>query len=206
MVRNQRPQEAELDHSRIGLQTSEQISDSHLRVTVVFTTYEGTLAALRTAKGLARSLGVRVALVNLQVVPFHFALNRPPVAIDFLEQRSLSVLAESGIGAEEASIELYLCRDRRECLQRILPARALIVVGGKKSWLAAPERKLEKMLRRLGHQVIFVDVNSRSEWKTRIRSFMRSFLPLAKPRKKQAGNEISSTSNKPATIGFTVVD
>src|SRR5690348_13219265 len=38
-------------------------SDSHLRVTVLFTTTKGTLAALRTAGGLAKNLGARIALV-----------------------------------------------------------------------------------------------------------------------------------------------
>ena len=82
---------SELGHSYAeGLEGSESGLGPRLRVTVVFTTAEGTIAALRTAAGLAKNLGARMALVVTEVVPFHFPLDHPPVSIEFLERPPLT--------------------------------------------------------------------------------------------------------------------
>jgi hypothetical protein len=143
------------------IQRVEPGSDSRLRVTVLVTTKEGTLAALRAAQDLARNLGVRVALVAVEVVSIHFPLDRPAVSVDFLEQRSLALLRESGVDAEEVSAELYLCRDRKQCLQLMLIPRSLIIMGGKRGWRARQEKKVEQWLRDMGHQVIFIDIKEK---------------------------------------------
>ncbi|HTC93105.1 MAG TPA: hypothetical protein VK699_06605 [Terriglobales bacterium] len=139
--------------------------DTPPRITVLYTNHEGTLAALRVAHDLARNLGFRVTLVMIRIVPFHFSLTRPHVPVDFLKQLQISVVSEAGIGAEEISVELYLCRDRKQCLQLVLAPHALVVIGGKKNWRMKQERKLERLLLALGYQVIFVDVKPTSEWK-----------------------------------------
>lgn len=131
--------------------------DSHLRATVLFTTKEGTLAALKAAQDLSRNLRIKVALIFIEAVSIHFPLDRPPISIDFLKQRSLALLAESGIDTEEVSVELYLCRDRKQCLQRLLSPRSLIIIGGRRSWFRKQEKKIELWLREMGHQVIFID-------------------------------------------------
>jgi len=164
VVHSKRFQTVELENSCLGcLKPSSSDSGSRLKVTVIFTTPEGTLAALRTAQDLARNLGLQISLVIAQVVSFHFPLERPDVSIDLLKQRSLALVSKSDIEAEQVNIELYFCRDRKQCLQRILVPNSVVVIGARKHWWARPERKLEEFIRSLGHRVISVDAKSKSE-------------------------------------------
>jgi len=150
-----------------SLKPSSLDSAPRLRVTVIFTTVEGTLAALRAARDLARNLGLQISLVNAEVVSFHFPVDRSPVSIDFLKERFLALVSRSGIEAELVNIELYFCRDRKQCLQKILAANSVVVMGGRRRWWARRERKLEEYVRSLGHRVISVDVKSKVESGTR---------------------------------------
>ncbi len=152
-----------------------------LHVTVVFTNGEGTRAALRAAAALAKNLGWQIVLVVPQVVPFHFPLERPPVSIAFLERRWVAFVKESGVQAERVEIEIYLCRDRKQCLRKILPPRSLVVLGGGTGWRSRKEHELERFLRSLCHQVVFIDVNARTQFKSYLRSscsWLRSLLKL----------------------------
>jgi len=151
-------------------------SDPRLRVTVLFTTIKGTLAALRTAGGLAKNLGARIALVVTEVVPLYFPLANPPVSIDFLERRYFALVSESGIQAEEVDIEIYLCRDRKLCLQKALNPPSVVVIGGRGQWWFSRERKLERLLRGFGHHVIFVDGEARKHAGSLLRSCLRPVL------------------------------
>ena len=101
---------------------------------VVFTTPEGTIAALRTAGRLARGLGAQLLLVVPQVVSTCFPVDQPPVAIQFLEQRQIGLVAASGVDADEIRVEIYLCRNRIECLRAVLKSPCLVVIGGKRRW------------------------------------------------------------------------
>src|SRR5271170_4727175 len=56
-------------------------------VNVVFTTWAGTQAALRTAGQWAEDLEARVVVWFLEVVPRQFALRRPPASLEFTTQR-----------------------------------------------------------------------------------------------------------------------
>lgn len=136
------------------------VSDPRLRVTVVFTTPDATLAALRAVGRLAKSLHARIALVAAEVVPFQLALGLPLVPSDFREQRLLALVAESGVDVDEVSIEIFLCRDRRQCLRQVLRLQSPIVIGGKRCWWSR-ERKLAHWLGLIGRQVVFVDVSAR---------------------------------------------
>ena len=168
VVNSKRFQTVELENSGLGyLKPSSSDSGPRLKITVIFTTPEGTLAALRTAQDLARNLGLQISLVTAEVVPFHFPLDRPPVSIDFLKQRSLALVSKSDIEAEQVNIDLYFCRDRKQCLQRILVPNSVVVIGGRNHWLIRRERKLEAFIRSLGHRVISVDTKSKSVNKAR---------------------------------------
>jgi hypothetical protein len=147
--------------------------DGHrLRLTVVFSTPEGTLAALRAARNLASNLGARILLLVPQAVPLPFPLEQPPIAIHYLEERQLSLVAASGIDAEEINIAIYLCRNRKECLRDVLRTRSLVVIGGERHWWFGKEQKLEQYLQTLGHQVVFVEL----EEKPHAGSFLRFHL------------------------------
>jgi hypothetical protein len=168
VVQNRRFQTVELENSRSEyLKPSPSDLGACLRVTVIFTTQEGTVAALRAAQDLARDLQLQIVLVIPEVVSFHFPLDRPSVSVDVLEQRSLAFISDSGVDAEEVSIELYFCRDRKQCLQRILVPNSVVVIGGRKRWRLRQERKLEEFVRSLGHRVISIDVSPKSEHSAR---------------------------------------
>jgi len=152
---------------------SEVSFDPRLRVTVVFTTTEGTRAALRTAGGLAKNLGTRILLVVTQVVPLQFPVDNPPISIQFLEQRQLALVSESGIEADEVSIQIYLCRDRRECLRKVLNSPSLVVLGGRRRLWSRREQRLEHYLRTLGHHVIFAETGPKKHAGSFIHSYVR---------------------------------
>lgn len=130
---------------------------SKLQVNVIFTSTRGTLAALRTASALAHNLEARVNLLAPQVVPYALPLERPPVPITFTQQRLLDLVYRGNLGCVEASVQLYLCRDRRQALQQVLKPRSLVIIGGRARWWPTTESKLAGILRSQGHQVIFVD-------------------------------------------------
>jgi hypothetical protein len=131
-------------------------SDPGLCVTVISTTPEGTTAALDAASWLAEDLEARLTLLTMQVVPIRFALDKPPVALDFILEQQRSLLLRS-VAREVATIRICLCRDRDDGLRRVLRRRALVVIGGRRRWWSSGEERLEQALRRLGHHVIFVD-------------------------------------------------
>ena len=131
-------------------------TDSKLEISVVFTSVEATLAALRQAGTLAKTLGGRITVVVPQIVPYPLPLTSPPVLVDFTERR-LRVIAE---GCKvETRVSIYLCRDSRETLLSVLKPHSLVVVGSRKSrwpWPTA-EKRLASQLRRAGHEVVFTE-------------------------------------------------
>lgn len=155
---------------------SEFGSDLRLRVTVVFSTTEGTLAALRKAGILAKNLGARILLVVPEVVPLYFLVDNPPIPVQFLERRQLTLVSASGIEADEVAIQIYLCRSRKECLRKVLNSPSLVVIGGKRRWWFARERKLEHYLRSLGHHVVFVEMEAKNYVGSLLHSNLRAVL------------------------------
>ena len=125
-----------------------------LHVTVVATSTESTLSALRTAGALAKDLHASIKLVVPQVVPYPLPLNQPPVPLDF-SSRHFRVLA--GKTPVETTVQIYLCRDREQILQSVLPPRSLVVIGGRRSWWPTPEKRLARRLRRRGHEVVLTE-------------------------------------------------
>jgi len=125
-----------------------------LSISVVFTSVESTLAALKKAGKLASSLGARVTLLVPQIVPHPLPLESPPVLLDWNERR-FQVLA--GKSRVETVVRIYLCRDRLETLESILSPRSIVVVGSRKRWWPTAERWLAGKLRRCGHEVILTE-------------------------------------------------
>jgi hypothetical protein len=149
------------DHSHSADNVISDASDSKLRVTVIYTSTEGTRAALRTAGTLAKNLGIRLVVEVPVAISWRLSLEIPQLSIDSLERRLIGLVAESGIDADEVTIQIRLCRDRRQCLGQYLVPGSLIVIGGKKHWGFREERGLERFLRKLGHRVMFVITNAK---------------------------------------------
>jgi hypothetical protein len=130
--------------------------ERRLEVSVIFTTTQGTLAALRLARQYARDLGGRISILVTQIVPYPLPLDRPQVAPEFTTQRYRTLAADPSI---ETCVYVYLCRDSRQAIIQALKPNSLVVIGGRNRWWPAREQALAKMLRSQGHHVIFVDVN-----------------------------------------------
>ncbi len=134
----------------------EEEADQRLNICVVFTSVESTLAALRKAGALASSLGARITLLALQVVPFPLPLESPPVLLDWNENRFRAIADESPV---ETVVRLYLCRDSLDTLKGVLSPKSVVVIGGRKGWWPlTTEKSLSRELRRAGHEVVFVEM------------------------------------------------
>jgi len=137
-----------------------------LDLKVIFTDLRKTAAALTAARSMARGLGARITLIVAQVVPYPLPLAAPDVPVEFTE-RLLESITWDQEGEDhddtDATVEIYLCRDRNETISRALPADSLVIVGARKwpwwpSWLPQPDRQLTRMLRRGGWRVLVVTV------------------------------------------------
>ncbi|MBV9507857.1 MAG: hypothetical protein JO323_22940 [Acidobacteriia bacterium] len=126
-----------------------------LDVSVVFTSAEPTVHALKKACALAGTLAIRISLIVPQVVPYQVPLHSPPVLIDFQEARLRKIAA---LTAVETTVSIYLCRDRWEALKSVLKPHSLVVLGGRRRWWPTPERRLARKLRRAGHEVIVTEL------------------------------------------------
>jgi len=125
--------------------------DPRLNISVLFTSVDRTLAALRQAAELAHSLGGRLTLLVPQIVPYPLPLESPPVLLDWNEQRFNVIACESLV---ETTVRIYLCRDRMETLESVLSPHSIVVVGARKRWWPTAEERLARKLRRAGHEVI----------------------------------------------------
>jgi hypothetical protein len=129
---------------------------SQLEVFVPFTTERGTLAALHAAFRLSIDLRARIEMIAPEIVPYPLPLNRPPVALSFLENRYRSLLEQCGVAAR---IQIRLCRQPREAIASALNPESLVVVGASRRWRPTEER-LCGWLRSQGHFVTIVRADS----------------------------------------------
>lgn len=123
-----------------------------LEVKVLFTTHDGTIAALKLANTLSSQLGRHAVVLLLYPVPYTLPLSWPAVSKEYLEESIRALERES---PSEITVRIYLCRSPRRSLSRILPPRSLIVVGGRKRWWGSAEQRVARRLAREGHEVIF---------------------------------------------------
>jgi hypothetical protein len=132
-------------------QASTPETESQLNITVVYTSLESTLVALKEAGGLASSLGARITLVVLQVVPYPLPLESPPVLVEFNERRFRIIANQSPV---ETRVRIYLCRDPLVTLTSVLSNGCIAVLGGRKRRWPTRENRLARQLRRAGHKVL----------------------------------------------------
>ena len=130
---------------------AEQSSEQRLDITVLFTSVESTVAALKRAGELASRLNGRITLLVPQVVPYPLPLTSPPVLIDFNEKRFRVIAQESRV---DTSVQVYLCRDRYETVESVLAPHSVVVLGFHDRWWPTAETSLARRLRRAGHEVV----------------------------------------------------
>lgn len=131
--------------------------DLRLQLTVIQTTPEATLCALRLGSKLAKGVRARIRLVVTEVVPFRLPLENPPISADFLHRRQERLVAYADIDDESVAIEILLCRNAKRALRQFLSPGSLVLVGGRPTFWNSGYR-LSKWLERIGHHVNFADV------------------------------------------------
>ena len=120
------------------------------KVTVLYTSYELTREAMKTACTLALRLDAVIEIVAAEVVPYPMPLDRPPVPF-----RSFIRCFESTLNQYPVKTELrvFLCRDQLEFLKQVLRPDSPVIMGVKATWPTQDE-KLVQSLRRAGYEVI----------------------------------------------------
>lgn len=125
---------------------------SGLEVVVVYSSVKQTLAALRAAGSLAHDLGARIRMVVPETVPFPAPLDQPLVERSFAERKFRTIAEESGV---ETTVNICLCREWEAGVLQCVKPRSIVVLGlASRWWLSRRERRLARMLRNRGHQVI----------------------------------------------------
>ena len=126
--------------------------DHQLELKVIFTDLPKTAAALDAARSMASGLGARITLLAARVVPYPLPLTEPDVPVEFTER-----VLESAV--TDATVEIYLCRDRKETIRRALSPDSVVIIGSRRRhWWPSWDRQLAKILRRDGLRVLVVPV------------------------------------------------
>src|SRR5215813_10913587 len=102
-------------------------------VHVLFTSMDGTLAAVRIAEELARALGVPLTIVHLRTVPYTVPVDQP-AGLSPLETRGfLDTLRAHGY---DVQLRVFLCRSLRDAIPQAFRRHSLVVIGGRRGWWA----------------------------------------------------------------------
>src|SRR5262249_10075053 len=125
-----------------------------LQVVIPHRTPPLTRAALKYAASLASDLNVRLRLIDVHVVPYGVPLDKPTVSPAYLTRRIRHLARESTL---PASAEIVYARDWEQGLRRSLGPGSLLLLAIKRSWWRTSEKRLAARLRKLGHQVIWVE-------------------------------------------------
>ena len=135
---------AELVHSPV----------SGLQVVIPHRTPELTRAALAYAAEFATGLNARIRLIDVHVVPYGFPLDRPTVRPQHLKRRLRQLARESQL---PISAEIVYARDWEQGLRRSLAPGSLLLMAIRRSWWPTSDKRLAARLRKLGHQVAWVE-------------------------------------------------
>ncbi len=125
-------------------------------ISVIFTSFDATAAALKMAGTLVKGLSVHINLVVPQVVPYPLPLDAPPVLREFCERRLRDIANESPV---DTTVLVYLCRNRLGTLRAVLKRGSIVVIGGCRRWWPTPEESLARKMRRSGHEVVFTEID-----------------------------------------------
>lgn len=131
-------------------------SQHRFEISVIFTSFDATAAALKMAGTLVKGLSAHVKLVVPQVVPYPLPLDNPPVLREFCERRLRDITNESPV---DTTVLVYLCRNRLATLRAVLKRGSIVVIGGCRRWWPTPEKSLARKMCRSGYEVIFTEMD-----------------------------------------------
>ncbi|HET9216567.1 MAG TPA: hypothetical protein VFR18_06285 [Terriglobia bacterium] len=127
--------------------------DGKLKVHVVFTNAAETLHALKCAASLCASLPAAITLLLPLTVPYPLPLEESPVALDFICRRISELVG--AVGATSGfTAYVYLCRNPIETVLKVLGAHALVMIGLRHRWSLGKSRRMARILRQNGHEVV----------------------------------------------------
>ncbi len=115
---------------------------------------ELTRAALKYAARLSNGLDIRFRLIDIHVVPYGVPLDEPTVDPKHLERRLRHFAQEIDF---RISAGVVYARDWEQGLRRALSPGSVVLMAFKRSWWRTSEKRLAARLRKLGHQVIWVE-------------------------------------------------
>jgi hypothetical protein len=113
-----------------------------------------TNAALKYATSLMQDLNVRLRLIDVHVVPYGVPLNKPAVSPRYIERKLRTLAQECSF---PVSPEIVYARDWEQGFRRALRPGSVILIAFQRSWWRTSEKRLANRLRKLGHQVIWVE-------------------------------------------------
>jgi hypothetical protein len=125
-----------------------------LQLVIPHRTPELTRAALKFAASFA-SLNLRLRLIDVHVVPYGVPLDEPTVNPRHLTRRLRSLAQESAL---ETSAEVVYARDWEQGFRRVLGPGSLVLFPIKRAWWRTSEKRLAARLRKLGHEVVWVEI------------------------------------------------
>jgi len=122
---------------------------------IIATSEEGTRAALRTARQLARRLKVARTVLLVPCTPAQ-AIATTDERVDTVENYR-QMADETGV---EVTVRMCFGSTRRELARWMLPPGSTTVVGGRRRWWwPTPAQRMAYALRRAGHQIVFADAS-----------------------------------------------
>jgi hypothetical protein len=125
-----------------------------IQLVIPHRTPRSTRAALKFAAALADGLNIRVRLVDVHVVPYGVPLDEPTVNPKHLARRLRGLAQESPV---RVSPEVVYTRDWEQGFRRSLGPSSVVLMPIQRSWWRTSEKRLAARLRKLGHQVIWVE-------------------------------------------------
>src|SRR5215831_3214145 len=138
----------------VGDSRAPAVNIPDLQVVIPHRTPELTRSALKYAASLAMDLNVRLRLIDVHVVPYGVPLDAPTVDPRHLARRIRSLAMESDLAV---SAEVIYARDWEQGLRRALAPGSLVLMAMRRSWWPTKDKRLAARLRKLGHQVMWVE-------------------------------------------------
>src|SRR2546425_11167640 len=129
-------------------------NSSDVAIVIPHKTHQLTKAALNYAASLANDLNVRIRLVDVHVVPWGVPLDEPTVDPKYLTRRIRTLAQESTL---PVSAEVVYARDWEQGLRRSLGPGSVVLMAIQRSWWRTGDKRLAARLRKLGHQVVWVE-------------------------------------------------
>ena len=125
-----------------------------LQVAIPFKDARLTRSALKYAARLAQDLNVVIRLIDVHVVPYGVPLDKPTVHPKHLARRIRNLAKESTL---PVYAEIVYSRDWEQGFRRVLSPGSIVLLPLNRSWWPTAEKRLAARLRKLGHQIIWVE-------------------------------------------------